>query len=98
MYLLAELTMSPGGVLAWIGVGLMAGWMAGVVMSGGGLGVIADIALGLVGAIVGGLVASLFIAGDGDAGFWASLLISLIGACVVIAIARISIPGRTRRV
>jgi uncharacterized membrane protein YeaQ/YmgE (transglycosylase-associated protein family) len=96
MYLLAELTMSPGGVLAWIGVGLMAGWMAGLMMSGGGLGVIADIALGLVGAIVGGIVASFFIAGN--AGFWASLLISLIGACMVIGIARILIPGRTGRV
>ena len=96
MYLLAEFTLNPGGVLAWIGVGLMAGWMAGLVMSGGGLGVIADIALGLVGAIVGGIVASFFIAGD--AGFWASLLIALIGACMVIGIARILIPGRTGRV
>lgn len=96
MYLLAELTMNPGGVLAWIGIGLLAGWLAGIVMSGGGFGIIADLVLGLIGAIVGGVLASFFIAGD--AGFWASLLIALIGACMVIAIARILIPRRTGRV
>ena len=96
MYLLAEFALNPGGVIAWIGIGLTAGWLAGVVMSGDGLGVFADIALGLVGAIVGGLVASIFI--GGEAGFWTSLLISLIGACMVIGIARILIPGRTGRV
>lgn len=96
MYLLAEFATNPGGVLAWIGVGLMAGWLAGAVMSGRGPGVFADIALGVVGAIVGGLVASFFVAGE--IGFWASLLVSLIGACMAIAIARILIPGRTGRV
>lgn len=96
MIVLAELSLNPGGVLAWIGIGLMAGWLAGLVMSGGGLGVIADIVLGLVGALVGGIVASFFVVGD--AGFWASLLIAFIGACVVIAVARIVLPARQRRV
>jgi hypothetical protein len=35
--LLAELTLSPGGLIAWIGVGLIAGWLAGLVVSGAAL-------------------------------------------------------------
>ncbi len=85
--------MNPGGVIAWIGIGLTAGWLSGVIMTGRGLGVLADITLGLVGALVGGVLASFFIAGE--AGFWASLLIALIAACMLIALSRILIPSRT---
>lgn len=93
---IAQLTLSPGGVLAWIGVGLLAGWLAGLVMSGDGYGILADILLGLVGAMLGGSVASFFIIGD--AGFWASLLIAFIGACMLIAVVRLLVPGRSRGV
>src|SRR5262249_61597732 len=47
------------GFLAWIVVGLIAGWLAGQVMRGGGYGVLVDIILGLVGGIVGGWVFGL---------------------------------------
>jgi uncharacterized membrane protein YeaQ/YmgE (transglycosylase-associated protein family) len=94
MYFLADLALNPGGILSWIGVGLIAGWLAGLAMSGGGYGIIADLILGLVGALVGGLVSGMLIAGE--AGFWASLLIAFIGACMVIAVARIFAPARGR--
>jgi uncharacterized membrane protein YeaQ/YmgE (transglycosylase-associated protein family) len=38
------------GLLTWIVVGLIAGWLAGLVVKGGGFGVIGDIVLGIVGA------------------------------------------------
>jgi len=95
MELLAELTLKPGGVIAWIGVGLVAGWLAGLAMCGGGYGIVADIVLGLVGALVGGFMTGFFLAGE--AGFWASILNAFIGACVVIGVARIIVPGRTAR-
>ena len=44
------------GLLAWIVVGLIAGWLAGKVMKGGGYGVLVDIILGILGGIVGGWV------------------------------------------
>ena len=44
------------GILAWIVVGLIAGWLAGQVMKGGGYGVIADIILGILGGVVGGWI------------------------------------------
>ncbi len=95
MNLLAEVVMSPGGVISWIVVGLIAGWLAGSVMSGGGYGIARDIVLGLVGALVGGFVSGMFI--QGDAGFWGSILIAFVGACILIGISRLVMPGRAPR-
>jgi len=46
------------GILAWLIVGLIAGWLAGMVMKGGGYGVVGDIIVGVIGALVGGFLAS----------------------------------------
>lgn len=85
--------LDPGGIIAWIVVGLIAGWLAGVVMKGGGYGLIGDIVVGLVGALVGGFVFSL-VTGGGTAGFWGSILVAFIGAVILIAIIR-ALPGRS---
>jgi uncharacterized membrane protein YeaQ/YmgE (transglycosylase-associated protein family) len=90
--LLAQITLFPGGLIAWIVVGLIAGWLAGVVMKGGGYGVIGDIIVGLVGALVGGFLMGYFV--QGMAGFWGSILVSFVGACIFIALLR-AIGGRT---
>jgi uncharacterized membrane protein YeaQ/YmgE (transglycosylase-associated protein family) len=90
----AELNMMAGGIIAWLVVGLIAGWLAGMVMRGGGYGIIWDIILGLIGAFVGGLVFSLFV--QAEVGFWGSIGVAFVGACILIAIARMIAPGRTR--
>ena len=95
MALLADLTMFPGGIISWIVVGLVAGWLAGLTMSGGGYGIIRDIVLGLVGALIGGFIAGFFIAGE--AGFWGSIVVAFLGACMLIGIARVVTPGRAHR-
>jgi uncharacterized membrane protein YeaQ/YmgE (transglycosylase-associated protein family) len=87
------MTLEPGGIIAWLVVGLIAGWLAGVVMKGGGYGVIGDIIVGLVGAFVGGFVFSL-ITGGGSAGFWGSIAVAFVGAVIAIAIVR-ALPGRS---
>ena len=92
--LLADLVMSPGGVLAWLVVGLIAGWAAGLTMSGGGFGIFRDIVLGLLGAMIGGFFSGFFI--HGDAGFWGSVVVAFIGACLLIGVARAVTPGRPR--
>src|SRR5437763_54835 len=56
MTLFAELNLDPGGIIAWLLVGLVAGWLAGSVMRGGGFGILGDIVVGLVGALIGGSV------------------------------------------
>ncbi len=68
-------------------VGLIAGWLAGQVMRGGGYGVLVDILLGLVGGIVGGWV-------FGSLGIWpgggllGSILVSFCGAVILVVISR----------
>ena len=89
--LLAEIAMWPGGVIAWVVVGLIAGWLAGLVMKGGGYGVLGDIVVGLIGALVGGFLMGYFV--QGVAGFWGSIFVAFIGACVLIAIVR-AVAGR----
>ena len=49
------------GILSWIVVGLIAGWLAGMVMKGGGFGLIVDIIVGVVGALLGGWIATTFL-------------------------------------
>ena len=87
------MTLEPGGIIAWLVVGLVAGWLAGVVMKGGGYGILGDIVVGIVGAFVGGFVFSL-ITGGGTAGFWGSIAIAFVGAVILIAIVR-ALPGRS---
>ncbi len=86
--------LNPGGILAWIVVGLIAGFLASVVMRGGGYGVLGDIIVGVVGAFVGGLLMNL-LAPDANMGFWGSIVVSFIGACILIAILRAVSRGRS---
>jgi uncharacterized membrane protein YeaQ/YmgE (transglycosylase-associated protein family) len=46
------------GVLSWIIVGLIAGWLAGELMRGSGLGLVGNIIVGILGALLGGFLAS----------------------------------------
>jgi uncharacterized membrane protein YeaQ/YmgE (transglycosylase-associated protein family) len=87
------MTLDPGGIIAWLVVGLIAGWLAGMVMKGGGYGVVGDIVVGIVGAFIGGFVFSL-ITGGGTAGFWGSIAVAFVGAVILIAIVR-ALPGRS---
>ena len=96
MFPIAELILTPGGVISWIVVGLIAGWLAGLVMSGGGYGIVRDTLLGLVGAVVGGLATGFFV--QGAAGFWGSMLVAFVGACILVAIVRMVAPRQPRRI
>ncbi len=88
---LADIAMMPGGLISWILVGLISGWLAGLMMKGGGYGMFGDILVGLVGALVGGFLMGFFV--QGATGFWGSILVSFLGACVFIVIAR-ALSGR----
>lgn len=83
----------PTGIIAWLVIGLVAGWLAGQVMKGGGYGMFGDIIVGLIGSMVGGFLVSFFV--QGSAGFWGSIVVSFIGACVLIAIVRAVSGPRT---
>lgn len=84
------------GLLAWIIVGLIAGWLAGLVVKGGGYGIIGDLILGIIGAVVGGFLAgALFGVADPISGInLQTLIIAFLGAVVVVWIVR-AIAGRS---
>jgi len=82
-------------IIAWIVVGLIAGWLAGLVMKGGGYGLIGDIVVGVVGGLVGGFLASLVFNTDMLNGIsLVSILVAFVGAVILIAIIRM-LPGRS---
>jgi len=86
------------GILAWIVVGLIAGWLASQVMRGGGYGLIGDIIVGIVGAVIGGFLAATFlkIPNAVNGINVTSILVAFVGAVILIAILRMVSPGRRR--
>ncbi len=93
-FICEAIVLEPGGTVAWLVVGLIAGWRAGVVMKGGGYGVVGDIVVGLIGSLLCGLLVSIF--GGGAYGFWGSVVVAFIGACVLIDLVRV-VSGRQSR-
>lgn len=72
------------GLIGWILIGLIAGWLAGKIARGAGYGCITDIILGLVGSVLGGwLFMKLGILGGG---FLYSLAAATVGAIILVAI------------
>jgi uncharacterized membrane protein YeaQ/YmgE (transglycosylase-associated protein family) len=76
-------------IIAWIVLGAIAGWLAGLLVSGDeGLGVIGHIVLGIVGALVGGFLANALGFGSGREGGdivnLQSVIVAIIGAVLVV--------------
>jgi uncharacterized membrane protein YeaQ/YmgE (transglycosylase-associated protein family) len=79
------------GILYWIFIGLLAGWLAGKIARGRGFGCITDIILGLVGAVLGGWIFTRL--GIVSFGFWGSLAAATVGAVLLVAVARLFAGG-----
>ena len=69
-------------------VGLVAGWLAGQLVKGGGFGVVGDIIVGIVGALIGGFLFSTLGVSLGG-GLLGSIIVATIGAVVLIFILRL---------
>jgi uncharacterized membrane protein YeaQ/YmgE (transglycosylase-associated protein family) len=84
------------GVISWIIVGLIAGWLANQVMRGGRGNATTDIVVGIIGGIVGGFLAGqLFGVPNAVNGInLGSIVVAFLGAVVAIAIVR-ALPGRS---
>ena len=76
------------GFLEWIVVGLIAGWLAGQVMRGGGYGVLVDIILGILGGLLGGWLFGMMGIWPGG-GVIGSLIVAFIGAVILVGITRL---------
>jgi uncharacterized membrane protein YeaQ/YmgE (transglycosylase-associated protein family) len=80
--------MAGHGLIAWLIIGAVAGWLAGLIVRGGGYGIIGDIVVGIVGAVLfGWLFGAMGIAtGSGIIG---SIIAAVIGAVILILILRL---------
>jgi uncharacterized membrane protein YeaQ/YmgE (transglycosylase-associated protein family) len=79
--------MEFGMFVSWVVVGLLAGWLAGSVMEGGGYGLIGDMVLGLIGSVVGGWIFWALSASAGG-GLVPTVFAAFVGAVIVIVAQR----------
>ena len=85
------------GLIAWLVVGAIAGWLAGYLVKGDeGLGVIGHIVLGVIGGLVGGFIAGALTGGDYISGInITTIVVATIGAVIVVVVWN-AIRGRAR--
>ncbi|WP_235297066.1 GlsB/YeaQ/YmgE family stress response membrane protein [Portibacter marinus] len=83
--------MSIESILVWIVLGAIAGWLAGVIVRGFGLGLLGNIAVGIVGAFLGGwLAGELGVAGAAVGGLtFASIITAMLGAVILLLLLRL---------
>jgi uncharacterized membrane protein YeaQ/YmgE (transglycosylase-associated protein family) len=80
--------MDAQSIIIWLIVGAIAGWLAGMVVKGGGFGLIGDIVVGIVGALIAGwLLPQLGLAIGG--GIIAAIINAFIGAVILLVIIRL---------
>ena len=80
--------MEAESIVVWLVVGAVAGWLAGMIVKGGGFGLIGDIVVGIIGAVVAGWLlprVGLYIGG----GFIAEIINAVIGAVVLLIVVRL---------
>jgi uncharacterized membrane protein YeaQ/YmgE (transglycosylase-associated protein family) len=78
------------GILSWIVVGLIAGFLAGQVVKGGGFGLIGDIIVGVIGGLLGGWIASSLLNIGSMSGInLESILIAFVGAVILLLVLRL---------
>ncbi len=76
------------GFIFWIIIGGLAGWIAGALVKGGGFGLIGDIIIGIIGAVIGGYLAGLLGISIGT-GIIGSLITAIIGAALLLFVVRL---------
>jgi uncharacterized membrane protein YeaQ/YmgE (transglycosylase-associated protein family) len=82
------------GIIAWIILGLIAGWITGKLMKGSGYGALMDIIVGIIGALIGGFLAE-HLGFGGPHGIVMSIVIAVIGAVILTLIIRLITGNRS---
>jgi uncharacterized membrane protein YeaQ/YmgE (transglycosylase-associated protein family) len=75
-------------LLWFLVVGLVAGWLAGVLVKGGGFGLVGDLVVGVIGALLGGYLFSTFGVSAGG-GLLGSIIVATIGAVILLFVLRL---------
>lgn len=84
------------GLFAWIVIGLITGWLAGLVIKGSGYGALGDILLGIIGAVIGGFIAGTLFGVSDPVSILnvTTIVVAFLGAVILVAIVR-ALPGRS---
>jgi uncharacterized membrane protein YeaQ/YmgE (transglycosylase-associated protein family) len=84
------------GIIAWIIIGIIAGWLTGKLMKGSGYGVFMDMVIGLIGALIGGYISShLGLGTAADNGMIVSIGIAVVGAVILTGLLRLVTGDRS---
>lgn len=83
----------PGDLIAWLLVGLIAGYLANVLVRGRGAGCIGNIVIGLIGSVIGAILASALDIGT-QLHFCGTIFVSFVGAAILLAVLRLFTGGR----
>jgi uncharacterized membrane protein YeaQ/YmgE (transglycosylase-associated protein family) len=89
-----HLNLDPGSWVAWIIVGLISGGIAARVVAGRGFGCVADVLVGVAGAVIGGFLLSTLFGANGTVGFLGSIIVAFIGAALLLAVLKALSGGR----
>ena len=79
--------MALTGLIIFLLIGAVAGWLAGVIMKGGGFGLVGNIVVGVIGSLIGGWLFGLL--GIAAGGLIGSIIAALVGAIILLAIVRL---------
>ena len=82
-YLARSTTLTSVGWIGYIIIGGIAGWIAGKIVKGGGSGVLMNIVIGIVGALIGGFLLSFFV-DTAAGGFWFTLFTAILGSVILL--------------
>ena len=82
------------GFIAWIIIGLIAGFLTGKIMKVSGFGALMDIIVGIVGAVIGGFIMSHIFGAAASGGFIYSIIVAVIGAVLLTFLLRLITGNR----
>ncbi|BDB42549.1 MULTISPECIES: GlsB/YeaQ/YmgE family stress response membrane protein [Mycobacterium] len=82
-YLARSTTLTSVGVVGYIIIGALAGWIAGKIVKGGGSGILMNIVIGVVGALIGGFLLS-FAFDTASGGWWFTFFTAILGSVILL--------------
>lgn len=98
MHVVAFAPVSGHHLIAWLFIGLVAGALAGIVVRGGGLGFFRDIIVGLIGAVIGGLILHAARGGSHTVvKLWQEIVVAFVGAVILLLVIKIFTRGGRSR-
>jgi uncharacterized membrane protein YeaQ/YmgE (transglycosylase-associated protein family) len=82
-FLARSTTLTSVGWIGYIIIGGIAGWIAGKIVRGGGAGILMNIVIGVIGALIGGFLLSFFVNTAGG-GWWFTLFTAILGSVILL--------------